>query len=93
MDRRIADPKPPPEERPPEMQQLKDGMLDVIFAAQNTSGTTNPTTRRCGASCATACCPKGQPPRKPTSSLPTWARLTQPNVHRPKESLMAYTFA
>jgi hypothetical protein len=30
----IAEPEPPPDERPPEMQQLQEGMLELIFAAQ-----------------------------------------------------------
>ena len=38
----IAEPEPPPDERPPEMQQLQAGMLDVIFAAQEHFGDHEP---------------------------------------------------
>lgn len=38
----IAEPEPPPDERPPEMQQLQEGMLDVIFAAQEHFGDHEP---------------------------------------------------
>jgi len=35
---RIAEPEPPPDERPAALQQLQEGMLDVIFAAQEHFG-------------------------------------------------------
>lgn len=38
----LADPEPPPDDRPPEMQELQSGFLDVIFAAQERFGDREP---------------------------------------------------
>ena len=38
----LAEPEPPPDDRPPEMQQLQAGFLDVIFAVQERFGDRQP---------------------------------------------------
>lgn len=62
---RVAEPEPPPDERPREMVELQDGFPDVILAAQEHFGATTRATTRCGDSCATGSCPRA---KKPTSS-------------------------
>ncbi len=38
----LAEPEPPPDDRPPEMQQLQAGFLEVVFAAQERFGDRQP---------------------------------------------------
>lgn len=38
----LAEPEPPPDDRPPEMQELQAGFLEVIFAAQEHFGERQP---------------------------------------------------